>query len=211
MAKRIKWTDEAIAAEAAKYTTRRAFEKGSQAAYQAARRRGILDQVCAGMTAQRVSWTEELLFAEAAKYTTRKAFEKGSRAAYSAAQKRGILDQVCADMESGYCSTDNDVVYIWRAVGETFEGLPVYKIGITSERLGQQRIKLVAAKAGFRSNLIRWTPLNGKATELEGMLLEMGKNPGYEGIDGATEFRALTDLELEVAIDTIDFCATSEQ
>ena len=72
-------------------------------------------------------------------------------------------------------------------------------------------IKLVAAKAGFRSNLIRWTQVNGKATELEGMLLEMGKNPGYDGIDGATEFRALTDLELEAAVDTIDFCAAREQ
>lgn len=93
-----KWTKEAIAAEAKKYETRASFQKGSQAAYNAARRLGILDEVCAH-TPIRKSWDPDAIAAEALKYETRKKFSDGDFAAYQAARRHGILDEVCAHME----------------------------------------------------------------------------------------------------------------
>ena len=41
------------------------------------------------------------------------------------------------------------------------------------------------------------------ASELEAQLLKLGANPMYQGFNGASEFRALTDIELREAIDLI--------
>ena len=99
--------------------------------------------------------------------------------------------------------SDNDAIYIWRAVGEYFNGNPVYKIGVTSARLETKRIKQCAAAAGFEFDLICCEPVQGKASELEKKLHILGENPGYTGIDGATEFRALSDSALYAAVSLI--------
>ena len=93
------WNFELIQAEALKYETRIAFQKGSSA-YQAALRLGIMEQVCAHMKPVRQSWTPELIQAEALKYQTRSAFGKGSGGAYTAAWRLGILEQVCSHMQA---------------------------------------------------------------------------------------------------------------
>lgn len=49
MIKTIRWTDEALKAEASKYKTRGEFQKNSNLAYQSAKNRGILDDICSHM------------------------------------------------------------------------------------------------------------------------------------------------------------------
>lgn len=108
------WTEERIAEEAKKYKTRGAFKKGSSA-YQAAKRRGVLNEVCSHMEPVPQSWTAESIAAEALKYTTRKAFAKGSAGAYNAARRRGraFMDRVCKHMEPVRQSwTDESIIKV---------------------------------------------------------------------------------------------------
>ena len=93
------WTVERIHAEALKYDTRWAFDRGSKGAYQAAQRLKIMKQVCSHMKPVLQSWNAESIAAEALKYDTRKAFERGSKGAYKAAQRLRIVDEVCAHMK----------------------------------------------------------------------------------------------------------------
>jgi very-short-patch-repair endonuclease len=103
-----KWTDEMLASEALKYTTRYGFQKGSPAAYVAARDRGILDNICthmprwvdrSGINNPVFIWTLEKLQAEALKYNSRSEFKEKSYGAYQAANSRNLLDQICSHMK----------------------------------------------------------------------------------------------------------------
>lgn len=100
-------TDEELVLEALKYKTRTEFAKCSNGAYQAAKRRGILDKICSHMPIRCVStghkppnyrWTDELLAQEALKYKNKTDFIKNAWGAYQAARDRGILDKICAHM-----------------------------------------------------------------------------------------------------------------
>lgn len=46
---RVKWTNAEVRKEAAKYKTKKEFNQACQSAYQAARKMGILDEVCSHM------------------------------------------------------------------------------------------------------------------------------------------------------------------
>jgi hypothetical protein len=194
------WTDEMLGAEAAKYETRKAFKKGNSGAYSTARKRGILDAICGHMEVQRIHWTYEMLAAEAEKYETRKAFEKGNAGAYNTARKRGILDAICEHMVAGYTAGDNDAIYIWRAVGHRHNGKDVYKIGVTSTRLGDQRIQTVANVIDTEADIVILKAVEGRATDVERELHKVGDDPQYVGMDGATEFRAMDEDELAQAV-----------
>jgi len=93
-----RWTLEMCKAEALKYETRGAFRKGSRAAFDAAQRLKIMNEVCAHMTLGNRSHTAESIAAEALKYETRLAFKTGSKSAYHAALRLKIKEQVCAHM-----------------------------------------------------------------------------------------------------------------
>lgn len=93
-----KWTDELLAEEALKYSSRHAFAVGASSAYTLANRRKILDKICAHMTKKRVAWSKDLVFKVAREYETRTEFFRGDRAAYAAAQRMGIFDEACAHM-----------------------------------------------------------------------------------------------------------------
>jgi hypothetical protein len=156
------------------------------------------------------TWTDEMLAAEAAKYFTRGEFAKGHNSAYQIANNRGLLDAVCAHMEDGSPS-DNDAIYIWRANGIQHHGRNVYKIGVTSARLGDQRIVKVAKSSGFSPKVLRLAKVTEKARFIESKLLEMGQAPGFTGFDGCTEFRALTDDEVDFIVEMIDMFSDDAQ
>jgi len=103
--------------------------------------------------------------------------------------------------------TDNDAIYLWRAEGVQHNGTPVYKIGMTSARLGNWRIGHVAKASGFTPTVLRHVKVTEKATFIECRLLEMGIDPGYTGFAGCTEFRALTDQQADFIIGMIDMYA----
>jgi hypothetical protein len=197
------YTKEILIAEAGKYKTRMEFRNKSLCAYKAARSRKLLDEICAHMIAQHITWTTEMLAAEAAKYQTRKDFERGSLAYYTA-RDRKLLDEICAHMVDGFTSSDNDAIYIWRAVRMSYNGESVYKLGVTSARLGTRRIDQVAQEAGLDYELILCQPVQGKATDLEKKLHLLGEDPKLEGFNGSTEFRALSDSALATAVAMIN-------
>ena len=100
---RKKWTLEKLYREVKKYKTRSKFQKGSSGAYDAARRLGILNQICKHIPKYtganwNIKWTYKNLCKEALKYKTRSKFQKGSSGAYDAAHKKNILDSICKHM-----------------------------------------------------------------------------------------------------------------
>ncbi|MEY3359581.1 MAG: hypothetical protein RI923_841 [Pseudomonadota bacterium] len=125
----------------------------------------------------------------------------------------GVFEQAPSMHLSGrgcpkcYLATDNDAIYIWKAVGQFYNGEQIYKIGYTSMRLAEERIAFVANKAKFSYEVIIIRNI-GEASKIEKELLELGESPQYVGHNGASEFRALSSADLDKALKIIDrFCA----
>jgi hypothetical protein len=122
-------------------------------------------------------------------------------------EKHGNFEQAPSDHIKGTgCSkctlmgTDNDCIYIWQAEGIYHLGLPVYKIGVTSQRLDDnQRIQQVTKSTGFKAILIIKKPVNN-AIQLEREILKMGIQPDLGKCDGMTEFRAFQPYEFDNAL-----------
>lgn len=191
------WDKAAVIKEGRKYATRKEFQVGSGVAYRLARKNGWLDEIVEPLNTR---WTEAKVRSVSELWNTKKEFQINCPGAYNYASKHGFLDDL---YENAHCPSDNDTIYIWRVVGEFFNGVPVYKIGVTSARLGTRRIEQVATDAGFDYELICCEQVQGKATDIEKKLHILGENPGYKTIDGYTEFRALSDSALYVAISMI--------
>lgn len=168
---RCSWDEEVVRAEAAKYGTKAEFKRGCQSAYGAARRLGIIDNL--GFSTHR-SWDEAAVRAEAAKYSTKKEFVRGCESAYRVAHRLGIIDDLGFEDRA---PSDNDTIYIWRAVGQWHQGLPVFKIGVTSERLGDVRIRDCARAGGFTAALVAAVPTWMDATRVEDHLHSFGIDP----------------------------------
>lgn len=196
------WTAKICAAEALKYNTIGEFRDGAGGAYIAASRMGIIEEICTHM--HRVSkphgyWikNKDRCAEEALRYSNRAAFQNGSRAAYLVAFRQGWLDDICGHMER--LGGDFDAIYIWKHVGAKHRRRSVYKIGVTSARLGDQRINLCTNRNGMEAELVILADVQ-EALKLEKQILEMGIDPGYPPeVEGYTEFRALTERELERA------------
>ena len=86
---------------AAPYTRRVDFKNHHPKEYNAALKRGILDEICSHMPGKKVD-TLEGLIERAKPYSRRVDFLKGDRNAYMAAQKHGWIDIVCKDMPTRY-------------------------------------------------------------------------------------------------------------
>jgi hypothetical protein len=99
---RAKWTVETLQTEASKYLSRFEFQTENRKAYQAAHKRGLLDQICKHMEAKYRDWSDKELQEEALKYLNRNEFKKNSHSAYRVAIKRKVLDQICQHMEFKY-------------------------------------------------------------------------------------------------------------
>lgn len=200
--RRVFLTDEEVLNIGRQFPTANAFKKGAYATYQVAGRRGLMSKLT--FTPQKESWTDEKVRAAAAKHTTYADFHENNYAAYQAASIRGILHDLGLVTRTGRYAGAADIVYVWRVVGKTFNGQPVYKIGITSSHLGDERIKRVAREAGFEFEVLFFENVGeGNAYRVERMLKRIGEHPGYEGIDGATEFRALSNQQLEVVLEIL--------
>jgi hypothetical protein len=140
-------------------------------------------------------WTLERCHTEALKYDTRRAFALGTSSAYQSARQNQWLDKIGTHMiDRAAC--DGNCFYLWLVVGAYFNGMPVYKPGVTSTRLKFQRIEQVAQAGGFEYDLILWLPVTD-AFAIERQVKTMGVSPQYTGFDGCTEFRAFTDDEVK--------------
>lgn len=195
-----------IEKEAQNHSTRKHFEKHGRGAYQAAQKLGKLNEVCAHMNFQKNFYSDEELHQIAKRYTTRGEFDRKNKNAYEVSRNRDLLDDICSHMtDSSYC--DNDAVYLWKATDEKYNDKPLYKIGVTSTRLGTYRIEKVAQKKGWKYEIIILKDVKKNADKLEKELLKIGDNPHLTGFDGASEFRALSSFEETQILKLInDFC-----
>ena len=200
------WTLDNLKLEALKYENKVDFRKKSNPAFLTASRKKILDQICSHMEAGKLPngyWMiKENCATEALKYMNRRAFSLANSSAYHGADINGWLDEICEHMDFNP-SSDSDVIYIWKAIGQTFNGLQVYKFGITSSRLDDKRINEVAKKANMKFEVILLAKVSINAVEIETQLLKLGFNPKYVGFNGSSEFRSLTIEALDSAIKLI--------
>jgi len=200
------WTPETLQAEALKYDNKVDFNKFCPTGFLTACRKNMLEQICSHMTARKLPnghWlNKENCAKEALKYSNRREFSLANSSAYHGADSNGWLEEICAHMDFNP-SSDGDAVYIWRAIGQEFKNLPVYKLGATSARLRDRRIIEVARMANMDYEIVVLSKVRVPAIELEGTLLNLGANPNYEGFNGSSEFRALSDSELQFAIKLI--------
>lgn len=98
--------------------------------------------------------------------------------------------------------SDCDAVYIWKS-NSLFNGLPVYKVGVTSYKLGDSRIKEVSKVSGLKAEIIQLKKVKVTATNIEKELKSIGIDPKLDKFKGSTEFRAMNDDELKQAIELI--------
>lgn len=180
--------------------TRTELHKKSLTAYLLIHEAGLMDQYLPLNTKR---WTREGVKLAASECQSRAEFMRKYPGAYGAATKGGYLDGICAHMEYRGPS-DRDSVYLWRSERELFKGKQVYKVGVSSSRIGDFRIKQVARSAGIKAHIIRLVKTRTNAYEIEAILLSLGDDPQFTGRDGATEFRAMDDSELKLALEIID-------
>ncbi|MDI1351315.1 MAG: hypothetical protein PSV35_00870, partial [bacterium] len=95
-----------------------------------------------------------------------------------------------------------DVVYLWHAEGD------IYKIGITSENLGDKRIYDVAKDAGFIPNIVMLENVGTvMAKRIESQILKLGKPLSFgDSFPGSSEFRHFSSADLNKAIELIKTC-----
>ncbi len=201
------WTDEALIAEAQKYWSACEFMDADPGAHSQLRRRGLLAKV--NFPQLRRNLNREDLFAIAAQYKTRSQFQLGDGAAYGKARQLGLMDEMFSGFREGY--GDNDCIYVALAKGVYFNGEQVYKIGVTSARLGEDRLRKLKQQSGIEFEIITLSPLLSgvRATHLEKRLHLIGENPKLIGFSGATEFRALSAEQLGIVLDQISLYSAS--
>ena len=117
---------------------------------------------------------------------------------FEQAPTQHIMGQDCPKCATS--ASDNDSIYIWK-LADTNN----YKIGITSSRLGEHRIETVARKMGrVDFTIIIQKKVDGKATDIETLLHKTYKEiPNLGLFDGSTEFRVLSDPQLQECIAVI--------
>lgn len=100
---------------------------------------------------------------------------------------------------------DADTLYLWRT-SLRYQGLPIYKVGVTSRAAYRDRISDVAKKGGFEVvNRLSVYVGRGKAFEPEKLVLARGIDPGFDdSVVGATEFRAFDHTELMKVLEIIN-------
>jgi len=91
----LKWSKEDLLKIAKRYTSRTDFQKNDKKYYEAARRQGLLDFLCAHMPKREKKWTKSAIRTEAKKYTDRTEFQQNSPGAYFSAYQAGDIEKVC--------------------------------------------------------------------------------------------------------------------
>ncbi|AUR95685.1 hypothetical protein NVP1210O_63 [Vibrio phage 1.210.O._10N.222.52.C2] len=196
-----RWTKEKVHNLALMYDSRSEFYENHSSAKDAAKRLGVLELICSHMKVKRVRWTIKTLKAEAIKYDSRADFKRGSNGAYIYSRRRGLLNDICHHM-GGRKKSDLNVIYMWEAVGFKHNKKQVYKVGVTSKRLGDERVYICASRSGCDVDGLVMAECES-ATNVESELLKIGDNPKYIGHDGASEFRAMSDTEYSNAYKVI--------
>lgn len=193
MTRKPKHTREALMKSAEQFKNRYAWELGDRLTYVAAKRRGseFLDECCAHMTPA-FRWTRELCIETTANFRNVSQWQRESNGSYKAAVENGWYGDCVGHFEENLYGTDADVIYIWQVTGTD-----TYKIGLTSQKMGEFRIWQCSRHNGMDANIILVASVDD-AREIEQTLLALGEEVPEFGseVDGYTEFRILSDADL---------------
>ena len=187
---RTKWTRNAVEEAAKGFRNGHAFQLSYPGAARAAQYEGYWKELTSKMPQSQEKWDYDKVKAEAQKYTVKGHFISGCSGGSKWARRHGVLDEICSHMIP-HARSDFDAVYLWKLkdMGE------VYKIGVTSHRLGDKRIKFVSRMSGYDVEYYLVRKMDD-AVSVESEMLKLGKP--FLGVDcsGATEFRQLDPQEL---------------
>lgn len=167
--------------------------------YMAASKRGLLPLLTNHMAAPmtRDKWSAGKIMESAFQFSNISKWCKSYPGAYDAALRLGILSNATDHMERHLSSYD--VVYIW---GENLGNNWLCKVGVTSERLGMERIESVSQKSGV---VCEFSIIAKSSCALiaEKFLKKLGEDSLLNGFNGSTEFRILNNSELTMASEII--------
>jgi len=201
-----KYTDDDLINIASKYSTLADFYKQDNGAYQTLKRRPIWNEATKHLEKTRNNdpYSEEEILEIALRYDSRADFKRGCKGAYAKVFVLGLEDKAFEHMIRQH--GDYDAIYVWEAIGEYWNDKKVYKIGLTSARLKDERMKRVAGRSGLVASMIILKKLtNTNVSKLEKQLHEYGEEVKFSrDFDGCTEFRALAALELDLVLKAID-------
>jgi hypothetical protein len=202
---RRQWDEKTVREEALKHSTRSAFASAAQGAKLAAKKLGILDEVCShmvdgrqrlarGLVSPKATPVEQLL-RTARSYETRADLYRAMPSVYSRIYKLGIAEEAFA-----HCTRKRqllDCIYVWRAVGLFYNGVQVYKVGIAAKPSLKARVRRVAARASVSADVVVAYVVGEPAYRVEQHVLRTyGAQPPGLTFEGHTEMRALTHQDL---------------
>ena len=182
------WTEESATQEAKRYNSRWDFQQKSGGAYRFLWKLDLLDKVF--IPAVKHSWCKNSVTIAAKDSVDRTSFKKAFPGAHKFAYNNRMLSELFGDtFNTPKC--DNDIVYFWRPEGYK----NVYKVGITSKRLGDERINYVANKSGLNIEELFFV-VTEDAKLLESKVLEENEAYGFfPKFSGSTEFRVIHNLD----------------
>ena len=179
------WNEDSIREEAKKYKSKIDFQRRCGHVYQLAIKLGIIDELFEN---QLRYWTEESAREEAKKYKSKIDFQRRCASAYQVAIKLGIIDSL---FENQPRYTQANVIYCWLVDGVLISDKQLIKVGITSKRLGNLRVKQCSSVNGFKIKHLEMFDCD-TSKEVESKVLTYLKHkPTIDINDGKKEFRLI--------------------
>lgn len=203
---------------ASRYASRSAFDNADATCAQYARKHGLMDELFPGPIRYATNTTEGFITKARAIHGDR--YDYSEVKYYRANEKVKIICPIhgafwqrpTSHYDGRGCAKcwafDNNAFYLKRADTCYFNGNPVFKVGVTSTRLGDARLKQQERMSKMsHTPIINPTEVVGFATDIEGYALSLGENPGYIGFDGCSEYRAYSDADLQAIKAMVELCA----
>ena len=122
--------------------------------------------------------------------------------AYEAVKRNGWVDEMYQDLPPIPTFTDNDAIYIWRT-GLTYRKKPIYKVGVTSYRLGTRRLSIVAKKHNTDFTILRLVKCSD-AISIEKVIRKAVNKVTHLTGDGVTEMFFASVEEINATLDLFD-------
>lgn len=165
----------------------------------------MLDQYCAHMESPITNWTVDQVSDLAKPFQYKKDFERAHPNAYRWAYRSGVIEKISEHMDACSTTSDYDCVYMWAPAGFP----DVFKVGVTSMRLGDARIREVASRGGLQVESVVTANVTD-ARKIEAKLLSLGQSFCFGRVfTGSTEFRFYLPEALEQCMDIMRFSDSS--
>jgi hypothetical protein len=201
-----KWTREECLRSALQFQSKQEWKEAQSSAYRSAIKNGWLEDCTAHMQTLRRDLSKQDVLDIARHYKTIFDWQKADPSSQDKARRMGWFDEASAHMERAG-GTDNDSVYGWVVTAANdcvvvpMPGYHLVKFGVTSKKRGNDRPLQTMRSNNMQGEIIAICDTDtGDATCFEGVLLTLGVQPVLpEDYDGKTEFRLISDKELNEA------------